>query len=435
MCDPAHPCLVNLTRAITLGVLGLVFFGAVLSSNVLLAADQTVMNEEYAADTAEEAELHDEITAELRTELESQIDLGGTDLPIEISKDELVSDAISSDHVQSELEANLDRLYAYLHGETDDLYLAVDTSPVKAGIVESVEDSIGDLELTDVADRFDGLAPQELDMDPAVVIPEMAESESQFLHHRERFEGQIKEQIQEETPYHMTDAQLEEAYQQRRDDIRAEMRDEVNQRIDQAVEQGTIEPAFEEPARTVGLAWIDAMTGAIEYQEYSNQIDDAMESARTAAVEELESRLDEELPETVDLTEEFGQQEAQSMERAQTATTTANSLTLVLPIVGLVAAALVAYLFPASTAAFAVGGISAIVGAIGLLAATVAGSTVADAIDSANGPEPALRFVELLLDGLFGLLTWQSGALVVIGLGLIGFGVAIRRDLVDIGLE
>ncbi|WP_247729318.1 hypothetical protein [Halovivax limisalsi] len=425
----------NVMRVVILGVLGLVFFAAVLSSNVLLAADQTVMDAEYAADTAEEAELHEEITAELRAELEGQVDVDQTEYPIEISSEELVSDAISSEHVQSEIEANLERLYAYLHGEADELRLEVDATPVKTGIVESVDDNIDELELADVADQFEGLAPEDLEMDPAVVVPEMAENESQFLHHRERFEEQMKDRIQEESPYPMTDEQAEQAYEQRRDEIRSEMHDKLNQQIDQAVEEGAIEPAFEPPVRTIGTAWVDAMTGAVEYQEYTAQIDGAMESVRTAAVEELETRLDEELPDTIDLTEEIGEEQVRSMETAQTATTTADTLTLVLPILGLVTAGVVAYLFPTSTAAIVVGLLSALVGGVGLVAASVGGSTVADTIASADGPEPVLRFVELLLDGLFGLLTWQSGALLVIGLGLMGLGVAIRRDLLDAGLE
>ncbi len=435
MCGGVHPCVVNVMRVVILGVLGLVFFAAVLSSNVLLAADQTVMDAEYAADTAEEAELHEEITAELRAELEGQVDVDQTEYPIEISSEELVSDAISSEHVQSEIEANLERLYAYLHGEADELRLEVDATPVKTGIVESVDDNIDELELADVADQFEGLAPEDLEMDPAVVVPEMAENESQFLHHRERFEEQMKDRIQEESPYPMTDEQAEQAYEQRRDEIRSEMHDKLNQQIDQAVEEGAIEPAFEPPVRTIGTAWVDAMTGAVEYQEYTAQIDGAMESVRTAAVEELETRLDEELPDTIDLTEEIGEEQVRSMETAQTATTTADTLTLVLPILGLVTAGVVAYLFPTSTAAIVVGLLSALVGGVGLVAASVGGSTVADTIASADGPEPVLRFVELLLDGLFGLLTWQSGALLVIGLGLMGLGVAIRRDLLDAGLE
>ncbi|WP_254863657.1 hypothetical protein [Halovivax gelatinilyticus] len=426
----------NVRNGVTLGVLVLVLFVAILSANVLVAADRTVLDAEYAADTAEEAELYDEITAELHAELRGEADVGGSGMPTDAAAEEILESAISSEYVQGEVTAAIEQVYAYLHGETDELRIIVDTEPVKAGVLEALEAEFETLGPADVGEELSTAVPSDLgEENPGVAIEEMAESESRFVEHREAFEERAKERIQEETPYPMTDEQLDAAYEDEREEIRAELVSEQDELIDRAVADGALDGAYEAPVRQISQARIDAVTGEIGYDEYVDRVESATADVRAVALEEAAAELDAEFPETVDLSDEFGADEASSMETAQTATSTASTLAFVLPLLGLALVGAVAYLWPASTTAIAVGAVSAVAGLVGVVASRVTGSVLDDAIGSASGPDAAERFVELLLGGMLDLLTWQSGGLLIVGVGLVGLGIAIRRGLVLPDLE
>lgn len=421
---------VSFKRIVTLAILGLVLSSALLSANVLVAADRTVMDSEYAAEKAEQAELHEALEAEIERELRSAEPATGTGLPIDRTVEDLLTDAVTREYVQTQVEANMDRFYAYLHGDADELRLEIETRPIVENVLAELETELEAVGPADFDERLNAVAHQEMETAPGTAVAEMAENESQFMAHRERFEERVKQRIQEETAYPMTDEQLEQAYQDRREEIRAELIEEQDEQIDAAVSNGTLPADFEEPVRTISVARIDALTSEIGYETYVERVETGMDGIRAAALAEAEARLTEEVPETVDLTEEFGAQERSSMETARTATSTASTLALVLPLVALVTAGLVAYVFPASVAARLIGSAAAVVGLAGLLGAHFARTAVGDAMASADGPEAAMRFVELLLEGLFGMLTWQSGGLLVVGIGLVGLSVAIRRDLI-----
>ncbi|ELZ08428.1 hypothetical protein C479_13853 [Halovivax asiaticus JCM 14624] len=419
----------NLQRIVLLGVLGMVFSSALLSANVLIAADQTVMDADYAADTADEAKLHGSLEGEIERQIQANDSVDTAALPIDRSVDDILADSITSDYVRTQVEANMDRFYAYLDGDRETLTLEIETEPVVQNVLDELEPELETLRPSDFDETLANVGSDEMAADHGTAIEEMTESESQFLAHRQAFEERVKERIQEETPFPMTDEQLDREYENRREDIRADLIATQDEQLAAAVEDGTLPASFEAPVRTIMTARIDALTGEIGYDSYVTAVETGMDDLRAAALDEAETRLREEVPSTIDLTEDFGSQERSSMETAQRATGLAGTLTMVLPLVALGAAAIVALRFPPAVAARSIGLGAAVVGLVSLVGARVTEGAVGSAIDDADGPEAALQFVRLLFEGLFGMLTWQSAGLLVVGLGLVGVSVAIQRGL------
>ncbi|WP_290812795.1 hypothetical protein [Halovivax sp.] len=407
----------TLARTGAVVVLCVVFFAALLTANVVLAADRTVMDEEYAAETADEANLEAVIAEELEAELREEIDLDtGDGLPIELSTETLLEEAIDEDHVGAEVDANIDRVYAYLSGDASELHLEVDTEPVKENVLAVVEAEMA------------SIGPGDVDDDHGAAVEEMAESEAAFLEHREAFEAEAKEAIQEETARELSDEELRQAYEDNREDIRAEAREEANERVDEMVRTGEVPERFEEPVRELAEARIDALTGAIGYEEYADRVGSAMTDLRTTVLAEFEAELDERVPDAIDLADELDEESMDHAETARSATGTASTLGVVFPVVALLAGGLLAWIGSASAAAIAIGAVSTAAGVAGLAGARVADSLFAGALTEA--PSTLATFLEPFVGGALNALAWQSGLTLAVGFGVVALGLAIRYDAI-----
>lgn len=403
-------------RASALVVLGLVLFASLSTANVVLAADRTVLDAAYAAETADEANLDEQIAAELEAELRENADVDAEEVPIDISVEEIVEAAVTEEHVAAELEANLDRVYAYLNGETDELRLEVDAVPVKENAVAYVEAELAELGPADVDDEF------------GAEVEAMAENETEFYEQRAAFEAEVKERIQAETSRELSDEELDSAYDDRRDEIRDDLKAEADERIDEAVRDGDLPEAFAAPARDLAAARIDALTGAIEYDAYVDRVDAAMADVRAAGVDAFAAELDAQVPDTVSLTDELDEESTAQLERTRSAVGAANLLAVALPAIALATAGLIVWVGPPSLAAIAIGAVSATAGLAGLAGARLGRRFVPGAV--ADAPSTVETFLDLFLRGALSALGWQSGVALVAGLVLVGVGVAIRRDLV-----
>ena len=410
------------TRKLVLVVLCVVLFGALMTANIVWAADQTVMDDEYAATTAEEEGLVEALVDEIDDEIENEID-GDDDLPIESSVEEIVSEAVAEDHVEAELDANLERFYAYLHGDVDELRLEIDTEPIRTSAVEIVEAEAADVELSD------------LEIEQATEIERMAESEEQFAAEREAFEEQEKERIQFETDSELTEPELEAAYEDQRDEIREQAHDQQREEIDSQLQESDAPESFQEPLETLSLAYVDALTGFMEYDEYATTVETETEAIQAAIVDEFEAELDDELDERIDLTAEFDDDELSDVESAQTGVSTVSTLTLLAPLIAVAAAGAIVWAVPASVAAISIGVASSVAGISGFAASRIGSGVAERALESADPPSTVEGFLQALFDALFGAVTTHSTIVLVGGLVLVGLGIAIRRDLLPVDLD
>lgn len=110
-------------KALLAGV-GILLAITVLTGNVLVLADRTVLDAEFAKATVEEAGIHERLGEDLRQ------NAGAGDAPIE----ELLTD----EYVKAQIDANVERFYGYLHGDRDQLSLYFELEPIKGELAREV---------------------------------------------------------------------------------------------------------------------------------------------------------------------------------------------------------------------------------------------------------------------------------------------------------
>lgn len=130
----------------------------------------------------------------------------------------------------------------------------------------------------------------------------MAASEEQFQRHWREFRETQKARIQEETDRELSDEELERRLDEGMDEIRDRLYREARADLDERFGNGTNE-AFEEPTRELVTARIDALTGKLTYEEYVTAVEAAKGDLGDAFVATFESKVDEEMPDTIDMTE------------------------------------------------------------------------------------------------------------------------------------
>jgi type IV secretory pathway VirB2 component (pilin) len=316
------------------------------------------------------------------------------------------------------MEDNIDTVYAYLNGETDELVIDFESEPVKERVLTEVEDDVEDLEPTD------------LPMPNAEAIEAMAESESEFEDRREAFRAEQKQRIQEETEEELSDEELERILDDRMDQYRQEARNDVETEVENELEGAPAE--LTDPIVDLQMARIDALTGELTYEEYTTEVDTATDDLGDAVVSVFETRLDEELPEPVDVTNQLGQQQRDQLETARTVVSASGPVAYGLAVLAIVVAGIVAWLAPLEIAAIEIGVISAIVGAVGAVGSSVATDPVRTAIQDAGAPMGFESFVQAFVVGILRTLQWQSVLLVVVGVVLVAVGIALRREYIEL---
>lgn len=120
-------------KALLIG-LGAVFFLALLSANLVVAADRTVLDAEFVKDTAEESGLYEGLTDDFEEGMGSEAP-DGDEWPLERSASSVFRAAVTEEYVRSQSEANIDRAYGYLHGERSRLRVELAMEPVKRNAV------------------------------------------------------------------------------------------------------------------------------------------------------------------------------------------------------------------------------------------------------------------------------------------------------------
>lgn len=403
-------------RTVGLVGLGIVLFVSLVSANAAVALDRTALDSEFAKDKAEETDLYGTLTEELRAEIGSGGSTAGSEWPLERSRQELLRAALTEEYIRSQTESNIDTLYAYLHGERETLELGFDTAPLKERMLTEIE---ADAETIDLAATGMPFGSE---------IERMASSQEAFEERRTEFRAEQKARIQAQTDRELSDAELETRLEAGMDDIREEMFAEMETQLEGQFEGP--EAGLEEPVRTLQTARIDALTGEITYDEYTQQVETGRDNFGDAFVEVAETRLDEELPETIGPGQELGQEQMAPLETARRGVSVVSTLALVLPVLTLVIAGGIGYLAPRSTAALEIGVVSLVAGVLGAAGSAIASGQFRTTFDAANAPPGIGDFLVAFVTGTLSAVTWQSALLVVVGVIAVAVGLAIRWDYV-----
>ncbi|AFZ72935.1 hypothetical protein [Natronobacterium gregoryi] len=391
-------------------VLGIVLVVALLSTNLVVAADRTVLDSDFVKDTADEEGLYAALAQEVQEDAMQTLSTSGNALPADELEDG-VREAVIEAEIREQGEKNVDRLYAFLHGETDELHLEIDLERANQNV------------LTELEEEMTGLDLGEADFPQGDEIEAMAESEEQFAQYRDEFREEQKEELQGGGDREVPAEELD----QRMDAIRLDLYTERDELLEQERYGDGLDADLEEPAHALLTARVDALTGEMGYDEYVTEVESAKEEFETELVAGVESELADGAQ--IDLTEGMDDDATESLEMGQAVVSTASLLAIVLPLVCLGIVGLMAWVAPPSTTALSAGVVSTLVGTTGIVGSHVAGEQIELLFAGGETPPAMADFVLGIASGTLAALTVQSVVLLVVGIGLVAVGVAIRQGL------
>lgn len=405
----------------------------------------------------------------------------------------LVEDAVTDQYIRDETSENVQELYSYLNGGRSELYMDVDLRPLKNNLAASYGEQIEQKKTGTLVNEFgpeDSESPVPIEGDR---VDRMKASNESYHEERLNFrvdvawEATSKDQkllLIDENPQEYSESEKDDIIQQREDEIRGELRQNLRDSPDELTIDGeTIDVASEVDDRrqqaktetcdrtreeldsnassnevctgysggTSGASPEDNVTSAAvqfqyviidglsedgyDYESFASDLDDAEQGLSDETSNLAETRIQEEVPNTLSAQEQFGKGTLNSLRDARTGTSTVSLLVLVLPILALVLIG-IAYLATRSveTTAKMTGIVFALAGGLSLVAATAARGTVVERIESAASESGASEFggvVVTLAEGLLSALTTQSAALLVVGVVLIVLVAASRRGHLD----
>lgn len=399
-------------------VLGVLLFGTVAGANAVVGAERTVLNAEFVAEGINGTGFY-ESQAEAVTEQVAP-DGAGSDIAAGLEGpgppvEEFADSVVTTEYVRSEFEGMLSSLFAYLHGDTDELALAIDTRPLKSGFAAEFETWIVELD----ADRID---PR---------MGDLTESESQFERTRTEFKERWLQRIQQETDEEYTRAELEAIY----DDRRGQVRRATIDRLESQVAESGGPPELRTAMVEYGTVGVDALVAAdADYETFLEDEAAARQQLAADVRDVVRAGLDEQIPDEQDFAEGMDEEARNTLEDARGYVSLLDTLALLLPLAALVFAALLGYVSRRrSNGLWRVGGIVAVIGFAVGLAATIVPGMLPDLLDvdpagTGTGPEIVLG----LLSDALGTIALQSWLLFVLGLALVAAGIAVRRDLLPI---
>lgn len=453
------------------------------AANAAIAADRTVLDADFVTTALEEEDAYADLEPVIVEQLPTEELEGSTAMPVDIET--VVSTGIDAAYIQSQVEPNVERGYAYLHGETDELELVIDVSPAKSAIADAVETELADASPTELMETFETQQDGELTVESqgvtidAVTVAEMAEDESVFRAEREA----LRETARERVVTNLVDQAFEEAsndellalviddydpndyseeekaqlVQDREAEIRAAIQERIEtergDEIDTAVEEelssnreqaradvsaeidsttSDLDPALAEPIESLLLLAVDGYLADITYEEYRAEFQSVSDELAAGIATVVEDELAAEAPDEIDLASDLDPESDESLQTARDAVGLIGLLALGLPVVGL---GLIGAIYLVSrridTTAIAagvglvVGGLPALAGARllpGMLESTLAGN---------GAPALVTELVPALAGQVADAVLLQSGVVVGLGVVVLGAGLALYFELVE----
>ncbi len=407
----------KLGRTIVVAFLVFVLVLSLGTANLVVGAERTVLNGDYVSDSLAEEEAYSVLIDEAQTQLEAETDSSVTQEGP--APEQLLSAVVTEAYLKNQTEANIDRAYAYLHGDREDLYLAINTTPLKDDLAAELASQLLDEQ---------GLS----EFDPG--LAEMIESESAFESAREEFKAEQLARIQAETEPELTQEQLETAYEDRRDQIREEAIAELETRVEESDQPAELQSVLID----LGTLRIDALLDPdMTYPEFMSAVEQIRAELEEAVEQLTREQLDEELPDTMELTEELGAEEREQLDQLRGLVSILDLLVFVLPLVALGGALLIGWVARTrSSGLLSVGSavtVTGLISALGFMGIGSRAETEIAAIATQGDMSAGLSdLVVGLLDRTVSVFVTQSWILVLLGILLIALGIAIRRELISI---
>ncbi len=408
----------KLGRSIAVGGLLFVLVVSLGMATVTIGAERTVLNGDFVADSLESEDAYAVAVEEITSQLEDEAGTTPTE-PGQPAIDDLFPRVLTASYLQNQTEANIDRAYAYLHGDRDDIYLAINTTPLKDRMAdELVAQLLSEQSLSNFDQR----------------LGSMATNQSAYQAAREEFKDEQLARIQAETDRELSDAELQRVYDEQREEIRTRLIEQMESEVAGSDQPAELEPVLVE----LGTLRINAlMDPDMTYEQFTTELAETREDLEATVRDLVRTQLDEELPDEMELSEQLGPQEREQLEQLRGVVGILDMLVYVLPLVVLLVALLIGWVTVARSSAFlAVGSGTAVLGVISALGFMGVGSRaeteIASMAGGGNVPPAMTELVAALVSRTVSVFTTQSWLIALLGVVLIALGIAIRRELVPI---
>lgn len=470
-------------RTAAIVALGILLTLSIGASNVVFAAQGTVLDAEFVTTAIAEEDGHEALTAEMQRSVENATanatggDLDGSSFSSLLDGDP-IQDAVTPEYVQSQVEPNVREFYAYLHGDSDVLNLSLDARPLAEDAGTNVADAIRNSTVTELVEAAPG--------DPFADVPVDASFVDRLNEGPESYSA-AKDDLRDDVRERVVDRMVERTYSQAvaaeeydrllalvipdydpdeyneaekrgmvsdreseirtalRAEIEADRSDEIDSEVQAQLDEYRDAASGQEPnPEQVGNEEIATAAGdlqtAVVVGATSDQSYEAYRANVTSARADLGSAIGDYVTEligedvgVVDMNEELAIQERGAFEDARTMVGYADLATLVVPLLAVLIVAGVWFVSRSPVATAATVGASLVVGALpAFVGASVAGDQLRSTIDLEGEAATSLQpVVQGLVDRVVAAITGQSLALAVVGLLLVTLALALHYGLLD----
>lgn len=464
----------SLARKFVVVVLTVLLTSTLVTGNLLAAVHLTVLDPGFVTDAVEEEGGYDIIE-------DTAVEATASQIPPEIDEtidtEQLVRDSLTRAYLQRQTERNVERLYAYLHGNSDTLNLSVETEPLKENATAAVEAQVRNASIADLLERTDTELPGPVDQS---TVDRMTANESSYESVKDDFRQRVRERVLDEAvrkawnetskdqklylvipdydPRDYTEAEKEQMVEDNEQEIRTALReriieergDEIDSRVDTALAEvnetatanTTGSDGMEAAALSIQSTFVEGLTTNMTYDEFQSELNASKAQAAEAVGNQTRATLDEQLSDRIDLTEEMGGSAEQGLEPVRNAVTWIDRMAYIVPVLAVVLLGLVYFVTrSAQTVASSLG--------FGLLSAglpiylslgflqSFAEQTVNQRVASMEGDTETLQTAADLLLGMLGQLFGRVGtvSLAFIGAGVLVLGVwlALRTGVLGSG--
>jgi len=450
---------------------------SLVAGNAVVAVDRTAANQEFVTTTLEEEDAYETVQSIAGEQASEQIN--GTDLPVAVDTSSVINDTLTTAYLRNQTEENVNRTFAYLEGDAEELNVSVNLAPLKENVAGTVGDRIEDQsvgELLDIVTESEDLSTEiagvQIDLR---VVANMSEGPEAYQRERESFREDIREaainqtfeersndellELVGEDPDQYNESEKEEIVNEREDEIKQELRnesaeeidsrvderladinDQINENVATTVESNLADSEYEpvaEPATDLLVVGVEGLTTDKSYEEFDAELSAAKANLAENVSIVVTGRLDEQVDDRfnllrndeIDDDEQARLQQSAADAREAYETFQLFTVALLLAALGLVGLLFVITRSVSSTAVLS-GIPMALVGGITYVVTTVAPdqieSRVEPRLQGEGVPEGTVDLMLGIVEQMLGVVASQSLLLALLGTGLLVGGVVLR---------
>lgn len=459
----------SLIRTVGLVVVAGLLTTTLFASNGVVLAQRTALDADYVTGSLADAGAYERAHEELfDAGAFGSADSGAP----RAAAVEIGRSAVTPTYVENQTTANAERLYAYLHGDRDDLVLELDLRPVKARAAVAIGDYVRDASARDLlAETNASVASVPGTSVSTAALLSMGDNRSRYRAVRERVRRDVRERavetaanrtygslsnderlalvVHDYDPDDYSDAEKRDLVAERERGIRAALRervrrergDELDRRVDERLDgvaaNASRAAAADDPVANASVAlvrtYVAGVAGDRSYETFRADLDGRRAALASAVEARATARLQEAVPDTLDLTAELDASAAATFETLRTAVGVLDALGVVLPLLSLSLAGLLVWLAGSVARGALWVGVSSLFAGLPVAGALWwANGRLAALLAEAAGDLPAVADVAVVvLEGVLDVAVVQSAALALAGALLVALSGAFRYELLS----